>query len=323
MARGHRGGRGPGARHGARGGGARRKRRDGPVDREPEAPGRASPRHLEAAAVLPAGGGRGGRADRRELPGDGGGRVPHRHGRARGGDHQGEEKGTRVARRPRLQLRSGAGIRARAENRDLPGLGALQREVLARDARLRSGGRGGVPRAVRGGEAYRPRVVRCGVPPAAQAGGMALAPFREIERSYFDLRWHLDPVAATQAGIKTYDDRYGRFSPGALAPHLAALKALAAALEEATTGQVEDEIDRTALLNDIRVLLRRLERQRPQAKNPGFWLSPPLAGLHCLLSPGGRPPPERGGGLAGRLAGGPPVLDDARAPPGAPRCPCV
>ena len=50
---------------------------------------------------------------------------------------------------------------------------------------------------------------------------MAVAPFREIERSYFDLRWHLDPVGATQAGVKTYDDRYGRFSPSALAPHLA------------------------------------------------------------------------------------------------------
>src|SRR2546430_10930176 len=267
MARGHRGGRGPGVRHGARAGVTRMNRRDGTVDRDPEAPGRASPRHPEAAAVLPAGGGRGGRADRRELPGDGGGRVPHRHGRARGGDHQGEEKGTRVARRPRLQLRSGAGIRARAENRDLPGLGALQREVLARDARLRSGGRGGVPRAVRGGEAYPPRVVRPGVPPAGQPGRKALAPLREIGRSYFDLRWHFDPVGATQAGVKTYDDRYGRFSPGALAPHLAALKSLAAALEETTADQVDDEIDRTALLNEIRVTLRRFERERPQTKN--------------------------------------------------------
>ena len=102
---------------------------------------------------------------------------------------------------------------------------------------------------------------------------MAVGPFREIERSYFDLRWHLDPVAASQAGVKAYDDRYGRFSPGALAPHLAALKALAAALEEAATGQLEDEIDRTALLNDVRMSLRRWERERPQAKNPAFWLT--------------------------------------------------
>src|SRR2546422_5119396 len=102
---------------------------------------------------------------------------------------------------------------------------------------------------------------------------MAVAPFREIERSYFDLRWHLDPVGATQAGVKTYDDRYGRFSPSALAPHLAALKSIASTLEETTADEREDEIDRTALLNEIRVTLRRFERERPQAKNPGFWLS--------------------------------------------------
>src|SRR2546422_6631356 len=53
----------------------------------------------------------------------------------------------------RSQLGAGAGIRARAEDRDLAGVGALQREVLARDPRLRSGRRGRVPRVVRGGEA--------------------------------------------------------------------------------------------------------------------------------------------------------------------------
>src|SRR6266550_1280261 len=142
---------------------------------------------------------------------------------------------------------------------------------------------------------------------------MAVAPFREIERSYFDLRWHLDPVGATQAGVKTYDDRYGRFGPSALAPHLAALKALAAALEETTADQVEDEIDRTALLNEIRVTLRRFERERPQAKNPGFWLSHLLGGLHFLLGRRDRSPEERAVSVAGRLEDVPRLLDDARA----------
>src|SRR5438876_9755726 len=41
--------------------------------------------------------------------------------------------------------------------------------------------------------------------------------------------------------------------PAALAPHLAALKSLAGALEEAAADEREDEIDRTALLNEIRV----------------------------------------------------------------------
>src|SRR4029077_19863261 len=192
-------------------------------------------------------------------------------------------KGPRLARRSRLQLRSRTGVRPGAEDRDLPGLGTVQREVLAGDARLRRGGRGPLPGAVRGRETHRPRAVGRRVSPAPEAGGMAVGPFREIERAYFDLRWHLDPVAATQAGVKTYDDRLGRFGRVALAPHLAALKSISAALEETTTPELEDVIDRTALLNDVRVLLRRFERERPQAKNPGFWLSHLLGGLHFLL----------------------------------------
>lgn len=142
---------------------------------------------------------------------------------------------------------------------------------------------------------------------------MAVAPFRQVERSYFDLRWHLDPVVATQAGVKAYDDRYGRYSPGVLAPHLAALKAVSTALEETAADELEDEIDRTALLNEIRVTLRRYERERPQAKNPGFWLSHLLGGLHFLLGRADRTPAEKASALAGRLADVPKLLDDARA----------
>jgi uncharacterized protein (DUF885 family) len=142
---------------------------------------------------------------------------------------------------------------------------------------------------------------------------MAVGPFREVERAYFDLRWHLDPVAATQAGITTYDDRYGRFSPEALAPHLAALKALASALEETATHDLEDEIDRTALLNELRVAIRRFERERPQAKDPAFWLGHLLVGLHVLLGRNDRTPEHKAAAVAGRLEDVPRLLDDARA----------
>ncbi len=142
---------------------------------------------------------------------------------------------------------------------------------------------------------------------------MVMGRFREIEKAYFDLRWHLDPVAGTQAGVKTYDDRYGRYGPTELPPHLAALKSLATALEEAAADQLEDEIDRTALLNEIRVTLRRFERERPQAKNPAFWLNHLLGGLHFLLGRGDRTLEEKARALAGRLADVPRLLDDARA----------
>src|SRR6266480_4182587 len=142
---------------------------------------------------------------------------------------------------------------------------------------------------------------------------MALGPFREIEGSYFDLRWHLDPVAATQAGVTAHDHRLGRYSPTLLAPHLAALKAISLALEEASAPTRDDEIDRTALLNDIRVSLRRFEHERPQAKNPGFWLSHVLGGLHFLMGRRDRSPEERAVSVAGRLEDVPRLLDDARA----------
>lgn len=142
---------------------------------------------------------------------------------------------------------------------------------------------------------------------------MAVGPFTELERSYRDLRWHLDPVAASQAGVTVHDARYGRFNPDALRPYLAALKSLAAALEETAVASLEEEIDRTALLNEARVLLRRLETERPQARDPEFWLSHLLAGLHTLVVRADRTPAERAQALAARLDDVPAFLDDARA----------
>jgi uncharacterized protein (DUF885 family) len=142
---------------------------------------------------------------------------------------------------------------------------------------------------------------------------MALASLADLTRSYFDLRWHLDPVAASQAGITLYDGRFGRFSTAALAPHIAALRSIAAALEEAPVADVPEEIDRTALLNEVRVTLARFQQERPQARNPEFWLSHLLNGLYTLLARNDRPPKQRAQALVERLEDVPPFLDDARA----------
>jgi uncharacterized protein (DUF885 family) len=142
---------------------------------------------------------------------------------------------------------------------------------------------------------------------------MALGALRDLERSYFDLRWHLDPVAATQAGITAYDDRYGRFGAATLAPHLAALKSIATALEETSVDQLDEEIDRTALLNDIRVAIQVFEKERPQARNPEFWLSHLTGGLHHLVLRTDRPPEARAAALTGRLEDVPALLADAKA----------
>src|SRR5205814_4097571 len=161
--------------------------------------------------------------------------------------------------------------------------------------------------AVRRREAHRSRALRSGVPSAAKS--MSL---RDIEQSYFDLYWHMDPVAATQAGVPGHDDRYGRFSAAALAPHLAALKSLASALEEASADGVDEEIDRTALLNEIRVTLRRFEKLKPQAKNPEFCLSHLLGGLHHLLLSADRTPAEKAVAAIGRLEDIPGFLEDLK-----------
>ena len=139
--------------------------------------------------------------------------------------------------------------------------------------------------------------------------------FRDIEKSFFDLYWQLDPVAATQAGVPGggHDNRYGRFSRAALAPHLAALRSIASALEGANAADLNEEIDRTALLNEIRVMLHRFEKLKPQAKNPEFWLSHLLGGLHHLLLSADRTPAEKAAAAIGRLEDIPEFLDDLKA----------
>src|SRR3989442_138533 len=109
-----------------------------------------------------------------------------------------------------------------------------------------------MPHTLRCGKAHRPGFVRRRVPSVVERMS-----FPDIEKSVFDLYWHLDPVAATQAGVPGHDDHYGRFSPAALTPHLAALKSIASALEESNATDLDEEIDRTALLNETRVMLRR------------------------------------------------------------------
>jgi hypothetical protein len=132
---------------------------------------------------------------------------------------------------------------------------------------------------------------------------MALAPLAELAQSYFDLRWHLDPVAASQAGVTHYDDRFGRFASEALHPHVAALKALTRAIEDAEPTDIDGEIDRTALLNDARVVLYRCEREQVFARDPSQWLQRVIDGLSVVREPAA---------LHGRLGDLPAFLDDAR-----------
>jgi hypothetical protein len=83
-------------------------------------------------------------------------------------------------------------------------------------------------------------------------------------RSFLDLWWHFDPSTAT-AG------RLGDFSPDGIRQHLVALRSLAGAAEELEVEDTADEIDRTALLDHLRVLLFRFEHEHPYRTNPLLW----------------------------------------------------
>ncbi len=141
-----------------------------------------------------------------------------------------------------------------------------------------------------------------------------MAPVTEaLCRSYLDLCWHLDPAAATEMGVTAHDARLGVFDDEAMREHLAALTAIAAAVEDLEVEGVQDEIDRTALLDDIRITILRYGQERPQVHNPGFWLSHVYRALHGLLARRGPVDQALGQAAVDRLAAVPGVLDAAGA----------
>jgi uncharacterized protein (DUF885 family) len=135
----------------------------------------------------------------------------------------------------------------------------------------------------------------------------------QLTESYLDLRWHLDPVEASAAGVTAHDGRLGSFGTEGLRPHLAALKSLQGAMEELSLDDLQDEIDRTALLNDVRVLLHRFGAEAPQRRDPAFWASHALEGLYQMLIARDRPAAHRARAAGQRLEALPAFLDEARA----------
>lgn len=143
--------------------------------------------------------------------------------------------------------------------------------------------------------------------------------YRELVRSWLDLRWQLDPVAATMAGVGApWDARLGNYRRPDLRAMVAALKSMSGAFEAVELENVQDEIDLTALLNDLRVTVRRFEREKPHETNPEFHLTHLLGGLFALLMRVDQPAAERARALAGRLREAPRFLDDAQATLGRP-----
>jgi len=133
----------------------------------------------------------------------------------------------------------------------------------------------------------------------------------QLVDSYFDLKWQMDPVEATGAGLSEHDTRFGAFDTQSVREYLAALRSIAGALEACEVDSLDDEIDRTALLNDVRVGIHRLETECPHEHDPVFWATHALEGLYLLLALRDRSHEHRSRAAAERVDVLPGFLDTA------------
>jgi uncharacterized protein (DUF885 family) len=139
------------------------------------------------------------------------------------------------------------------------------------------------------------------------------AALRQLCESYCDLRWHLDPVEGSGAGLAAHDGRLGTFTDEHVRQYLAALHSLAGAVEALDLDALDDEIDRTALLSHVRVAEHRWRAERPHQRDPGLWVQQVLEGLYQLLVSRDRDPQSLAASACARLEAVPGVLADAQA----------
>ena len=132
-------------------------------------------------------------------------------------------------------------------------------------------------------------------------------------RSWLDLCWHIDPVAGSLAGERTHDSRWGRFDSASMKESAAALRSLTSAAEDLDVESADDEIDRTALLETLRVAGQRLEHERPHERNPHWWLHGVFEGLWVVTARGTDTPAGWTPAFLERLKGVPEQLAAARA----------
>lgn len=135
----------------------------------------------------------------------------------------------------------------------------------------------------------------------------------ELYRSFLDLRWNFDPAAATAVGQTREDRRLGSFDEESMRAHLAAFRSLAGAVEDLEVDELQEEIDRTAFLDEIRVIIFRFEKEKPHVHNPGYWLHHLFRAFNALMVRGPNGTSERAESILERLRATPAFLDAARA----------
>lgn len=134
----------------------------------------------------------------------------------------------------------------------------------------------------------------------------------DLYKSYLDLRWHFDPAAASGHGLTAFDDRLADYSTERMREQLAAFKAVASAAEQLEVEDPQEEIDRTAFLDEVRVIVARFERERPHVHDPSFWLGHLYGAFQSLLRRRNGGGPERARALLSRMRAIPAFLRSAR-----------
>jgi uncharacterized protein (DUF885 family) len=134
----------------------------------------------------------------------------------------------------------------------------------------------------------------------------------ELCQSYLDLKYHFDPATASQAGLVAQDGRLGLFDVATVRAHVAALRSVAGAVEELDVEDLQQEVDRTALLGELRSTIFRLEHERPHQRNPIFWVNHLFQGLYAVLARNAAAAGARAPSALERLRAVPAFLDAAR-----------
>lgn len=99
-----------------------------------------------------------------------------------------------------------------------------------------------------------------------------MRPLDDLCRSWLDLCRHFDPAVAVRHGAGTAARPLGRFDEQTVREHLAGCRAIAGAVEALPIEARSDEIDRVALLADLRHRITRLEHDAPHRRSPVYWL---------------------------------------------------
>ncbi len=105
----------------------------------------------------------------------------------------------------------------------------------------------------------------------------------DLCRSWLDLQDHFDPASASLQGVHEADARLGDWDVEAVQEYLAATRSIAGAVEGIDVEEMSEEINRTALLDLLRVEESRIHDEAPHRHDPALWVHHLVTACEALL----------------------------------------